>query len=137
MGRLNPVGLPSNRSQICFDTKFILWCFLRLKVHNGCRIILNEPRESVDIATVPRGRQPRSPGSLPENGKRFSLLQCSQTKWGQTQFHIQCVTGLKKPGLEVDHSPPTTTEIKNDRSYTSTPVYVFMELTGLALSYFT
>jgi len=33
---------------------------------------------------------------------------------------------LKRPGYEVDHSPPSSAEIKNAWSYTSTPHNDFM-----------
>jgi hypothetical protein len=32
---------------------------------------------------------------------------------------------VKRPGREADHSPPSSGEIKNAWSYTSTPQYVF------------
>jgi hypothetical protein len=35
--------------------------------------------------------------------------------------------GVKQPGREADHSPPSSAEVKNAGSYTSTPQYVFME----------
>jgi hypothetical protein len=34
--------------------------------------------------------------------------------------------GVKWPGREADHSPPTTAEVKKTRVYTSTPPYTFM-----------
>jgi hypothetical protein len=34
--------------------------------------------------------------------------------------------GVKRPGRESDHSPPTSAEVKNTWIYTSTPPYVFM-----------
>jgi hypothetical protein len=34
--------------------------------------------------------------------------------------------GVKRPGREVDHSPPSSAEVKNTWSYISTPPYVFM-----------
>jgi hypothetical protein len=34
--------------------------------------------------------------------------------------------GVKRPGPEADHSPPSSAEVKNAWSYTSTPQYVFM-----------
>jgi hypothetical protein len=34
--------------------------------------------------------------------------------------------GLKSPGCEADHSPTSSAEVKNERSYTFTPQYVFM-----------
>jgi hypothetical protein len=32
---------------------------------------------------------------------------------------------IERPGLEADHSPPTSAEAKNTWIYTSTPPYVF------------
>jgi hypothetical protein len=34
--------------------------------------------------------------------------------------------GVKWPGREADHSPPTSAEVKKKCIYTSTPPYVFM-----------
>jgi hypothetical protein len=34
--------------------------------------------------------------------------------------------GVKRPGLEIDHSAPSSAEVKNQWSYTSTPQYDFM-----------
>jgi hypothetical protein len=34
--------------------------------------------------------------------------------------------GIKRPGCEADHSPPSGAEVKNAWIYTSTPQYVFM-----------
>jgi hypothetical protein len=34
--------------------------------------------------------------------------------------------GVKRPGCEADHSLPSSAEVKNAWSYTSTPQYVFM-----------
>jgi hypothetical protein len=34
--------------------------------------------------------------------------------------------GVKLPGHEADHSPPSSAEVKNAWSYTSTHQYVFM-----------
>jgi len=35
-------------------------------------------------------------------------------------------TGANRSGCEADHSPPSSTEVQNAWSYTSTPRYVFM-----------
>jgi hypothetical protein len=53
------------------------------------------------------------------------------TALGPTQPPIQWVPGtlflgVKRPGRAADHSPPSTAEIKNAWSYTSSPPYVFM-----------
>jgi hypothetical protein len=34
--------------------------------------------------------------------------------------------GVKRPGRESDHSPPTSAEVKKTWVYTSTPPYLFM-----------
>jgi hypothetical protein len=34
--------------------------------------------------------------------------------------------GVKRPGSEADHSSPSTAEVRNAWSYTSTPQYAFM-----------
>jgi hypothetical protein len=34
--------------------------------------------------------------------------------------------GLKRPGREADHLPPSSAKVKNAWSYTSTPQYIFM-----------
>jgi len=59
----------------------------------------------------------------------------SKPALGITQTLIQWVSGgrglslgVKWPGRETDHSPPSTAEIKNGRSYTSTPLQAFMML---------
>jgi len=44
---------------------------------------------------------------------------------------------VKGPRREVDHSPPSNAEVKNEWSYTSTPPppYAFKAWTGAAFSY--
>jgi hypothetical protein len=51
---------------------------------------------------------------------------------GHTQLPIQRVPGtlslgVKRPGNEAEHSPPSSAQINNERSYTSTPSYIFTE----------
>jgi hypothetical protein len=44
---------------------------------------------------------------------------------GPTQTSIQWVPGVKRPGHDADHSPPSA-EVKKTWMYTSTPPYAFM-----------
>jgi hypothetical protein len=44
-------------------------------------------------------------------------------------------TGVKKLGHEVNHSPPSRAKVKNEWSYTSTPLYIFMAWTKKNLTY--
>jgi hypothetical protein len=59
------------------------------------------------------------------------LITVSRPPLGPTQLPIQCVPGALSPGVkrlgrEADHIPPSTAEVKNVWSYTSTRQYVFM-----------
>jgi hypothetical protein len=61
----------------------------------------------------------------------FLFTTASRTALGPTQPPIQWVpgvlsVGVKRPGREADHSPPSSAEVKNAWRYTSTPQYVFM-----------
>jgi hypothetical protein len=38
--------------------------------------------------------------------------------------------GVKRPGRGADHPPPSNTEVKKEKSYTSTPLWVFGSVTG-------
>jgi hypothetical protein len=55
----------------------------------------------------------------------------TRTALGPTKPPIQWITGsfslgVKRPGREADHSPPSSAEVKNVWSYTNTPQYAFM-----------
>jgi hypothetical protein len=61
----------------------------------------------------------------------FSLLHVVQTGSGVHPTSYPMGTGgsfpgVKRPGRESDHSPPTTAEVKKMWIYTSTPPYAFM-----------
>jgi hypothetical protein len=61
----------------------------------------------------------------------FLFTTASRMALGPTQPPIQWVPGflslrVKRPGREADHSPPSSTEVKNAWNYTSTPQYAFM-----------
>jgi hypothetical protein len=61
----------------------------------------------------------------------FIFSTASRTALELTQPPIQWVTeglspGIKRPGREADHSTPSSAEVKNVWSYTSTLQYIFM-----------
>jgi hypothetical protein len=63
--------------------------------------------------------------------QEFSLLHVVQTGSGAHQTSYRMSTGgsssgVKRPGREDDHSPPTSAEVKETWVYTSTPLYVFI-----------
>jgi hypothetical protein len=66
----------------------------------------------------------------------FLYITASRLSLGPTQPPVQWVTGtlpleVKRPGREADHSPPSSAEVKNAWSYTSTPTIC---LHGVVLS---
>jgi hypothetical protein len=66
---------------------------------------------------------------VPVGSRIFS--KSSRPALRSTQPHIQWVpgalsAGLKRPGREADHSPPTSAEVMKMWIYTSAPPYVFM-----------
>jgi hypothetical protein len=68
--------------------------------------------------------------SSPGRVKNFLFSTSSRPTLGSTQPPIQWVPGalsleVKQSGLEAEHSPPTSAEVKKMRIYTSTPPYVF------------
>jgi hypothetical protein len=59
------------------------------------------------------------------------FITASRTALGPIQPPIQWVPGafylgVKRPGRESDHSPPSSAEVKNAWSYISTPQYAFV-----------
>jgi hypothetical protein len=75
-----------------------------------------------------RGSRVRFPAGL----GIFLFTTASRTALGPTHPPIQWVPfravslGVKRPGREADHSPPSSAEVKDVWSYTSTPLYAFM-----------
>jgi hypothetical protein len=61
----------------------------------------------------------------------FLFTTESRTPLGSTQPPIEWVPGalslrVKRQGREANHSPPSSSEVKNAGRYTSIPQYVFM-----------
>jgi hypothetical protein len=61
-------------------------------------------------------------GSIPGKGREGIFLFASSYQMGTEAFSL----GVKRPGRESDHSPPSSAEVKNAWSYISTPQYAFM-----------
>jgi hypothetical protein len=73
-----------------------------------------------------RGGRSSSPGEV----KNFLFSRSSRPVLRSTQPPIQWVPGVKRTGREVDHSPPTSAEVKKMWLYTSTPIRLY----GVVLS---
>jgi hypothetical protein len=63
---------------------------------------------------------------FPAGSGIFSLHHHIQTGSGAHPDFIKRVLGVKHPGCEPEHSPPSNAKVKNVWSYTSTPSYIFM-----------
>jgi hypothetical protein len=68
---------------------------------------------------------------FPTGAGNFSVHHRVQTGSGAHTAYCPMGTGVlspgvKRPGCETGHSPPSSAEVKNTWSYTSTPQYVFM-----------
>jgi hypothetical protein len=59
--------------------------------------------------------------------QEFSVLHIVQTGSGIHPTSFPVVPGLKRPGLEADHSPPPSAEVYNTWIYKSIPSYAFTE----------
>jgi hypothetical protein len=66
-------------------------------------------------------------GSIPGRGEKiFLFTTASRAALGHTKPPMQWVPGalslgVKRPGREADHSPPSSAEVKNAWNYTFTP----------------
>jgi len=68
-------------------------------------------------------------GSNASRGRGFFLSpNCQNWLWGPPSLLFKgyqgSFLGVKQWGVEVDHSPPFSSKVKNDRSYASTPPYM-------------
>jgi hypothetical protein len=91
----------------------------------------SEPRQLSRYSDWLRAEQPRGRSSCAGGGKNFHFFMSYRPVLRPTQPTIQWVrgvlsSGVKRPGSETDHSPPTSTEVKKMWIYTSTPTYAFM-----------
>jgi hypothetical protein len=78
-----------------------------------------------------RAGLPRDRSSNPSRVKNFLFSTSSRSALGSTQPPIHWVLwalspGVKRPGREADHSPPTSAEVNKMWLYTFTPPYAFM-----------
>jgi hypothetical protein len=88
---------------------------------------------------------------LPSNAKRkllrshpgtrhFPLFQTAQTGSAahpaSNSIGTEVLSWGKAAGREVEHSPRTSTEVKNEWSYISTSQYVFMAQTGITSTFY-
>jgi hypothetical protein len=99
-----------------------LICVSHLLKFNTRNIIPGKSRDSeVGIATG-YGLDDREVGvRVPVGSGVFSSPRCPDWLWGPIQWVPGAVSpGVKRPGREANHSPPTGAEVKKMLIYTST-----------------
>jgi len=62
----------------------------------------------------------------PHKGRVFLLQNHTDWLWGLPCFPFDGYPEVKQPESEVDNSPPTSAEVKDECSYTSTTIKCFM-----------
>jgi hypothetical protein len=110
--------LPLTSSHHFMDSNSYFFLF-----HNGRQGLRRSPESSA--STVTRLRAGR-PGFDSRKRQEFFLFATvsrpAHTRWVP---RVQS-SEVMRPGCEADHSPPSSTEVKNEWSYTSTPHYAFL-----------
>jgi hypothetical protein len=107
---------------------FVLWLQTNIYMHVH---FLEEPGWRSRYRDRLLARRPRGRSSSLGMVENFHYSMSSRPALRFTQPPIQRVPpatspGVKRPGREADHSPPTSAEVKKMWIYTSTPPYVFM-----------
>jgi hypothetical protein len=80
-------------------------------------LIINVPDSAVGIATG---------YGLDDKGIAVRVPVGQTTEASIQWAPVPLSPGVKRPGYETDHSPPTSAEVKKTWVYTSTPPYIFM-----------
>jgi hypothetical protein len=70
---------------------------------------------------VTRLRDGRSGGSISSRGRDLFLFATASTQSIKRITGALYLEGVKRPGREPDHSPPSSAEFKDARSYDSPP----------------
>jgi hypothetical protein len=118
-----------------------LWNYYRLggiiqtwhsSMHPPTAVILIYRYCNLIIYSFRHGR-PRNCDSIPGKGKSFLYSHSFQTGSRAPHHLVQWVqkappSGIKRLGRQADNSSPSSAEVKNVWSYTSTSPYIFMAL---------
>jgi hypothetical protein len=93
--------------------------------------IIRSRDSSLGVATRTRTKLSRNLGSIPCSIKGFSFFHSAQTGTGTEP--VTCtggtwcsLSGVKRSGCKADSLPPSSSEVKNAWTYTTTSPYIFM-----------
>jgi hypothetical protein len=73
---------------------------------------------------------------IPGEARHFALFQnvqidCAGCPATCTIGKVDLSTGVERMGRESDHCPPSSVEVKNEKSYIFVPLYAFMVSTEI------
>jgi hypothetical protein len=120
---LCPLRTGYHKSTIVIQRSYRFFIYFKPDVNSSFLISLIDVNESRDSSAL-------GDGVLRFDSQRglgiFLFTTASRTALGPTQSPIQGVPGalslgVKRPMREADYSPPSSAEVKNVWSYTSTP----------------
>jgi hypothetical protein len=104
---------------LLISPSFIKRC-IRVQFSDFCQFVQNKncTRSQASSDSITMDYSLRSRDLLLGRGKKFVYSPVSRLALGPTQPHIQRVAGasfpgIKWPGREADHSPPSSAEVKN------------------------
>jgi hypothetical protein len=108
-------------------TIFLVYISSKQCFGEGCPLSNSSVAIALGYGLDDRGSRDR----FPTGAENFSLHHRVQNGSGAHPASYPvgirgCFPGVKRPGREADHSPPSTAEVKNECRYTFTPQYVFM-----------
>jgi hypothetical protein len=119
----------------------ILWMSFHLITSHRQQFTLQVLSVQLKLSQLTSLRNARSRVSMPAGVRGFYPLQNIQTSSGAHPVSYSVRTRIffpprdKQPEREVAISPPSSAEVKNGWSWTSTPVYDFMMWTGTYLPF--
>jgi len=109
--------------------------FYNLVKFNGKELLALKMRNQPVAYIEPTLRAGWSGVRISAVARGFSLPQNVQTGCWTHQASYSVCTGLFPGGRDVDHTPPSNAEVRNEWSYTSAPLYAFLEWTGTAFPF--
>jgi hypothetical protein len=93
------------------------------KIHETMYSLVIVLFRSLIVGIETRLRVRRSGARIPAGARDFSLLQIGPGAHPASDAYRGYFPEIKRPGYDVEHSPPSNAEVKNKWTYASTPLH--------------